>query len=90
VFLLVGSLVFGFVAARWELVPKKWNKRVNGLGNLALVFLLFSMGISLGSHPDLKTALPSLGLKALILSVGTIMGSVFLVWLAARIRRPEN
>jgi hypothetical protein len=48
------------------------------------------MGISLGSHPDLKTALPSLGLKALILSVGTIMGSVFLVWLAARIRRPEN
>lgn len=90
VVLLIGALVLGFVVARYRLFPKGWDKKVRTLGDLALVFLLFSLGLSLGSNPDLRAALPNLGLKALVLSLGTIFGSVSLVWLAARMGRPEK
>lgn len=84
---LIGALALGFFVARFNLLPKTWHKGVTVLGNLALVFLLFSMGISLGANPELVSSLPNLGMKALLLSLGAIGGSVFLVWLAVKVRR---
>lgn len=84
--LLLGALVLGFLIARFD-VFAKLGKRVKVIGQVALLMLLFSMGLSLGANPELTRALPSLGLKAVILSLGAIFGSVFLVWLVTSARR---
>ncbi len=86
--LIVVAVVVGFMFARLNLIPKASNKMVGKLGNLALIVLLFSMGLGLGANPELINSLPSLGLKALVLSLGAILGSVLLVWIVASLRRP--
>lgn len=88
--LLIGSLVLGFAVARSALLSKAWSKRVRVLGHFALVLLLFSMGLSLGANSELTSRLPGLGLKALILSLGTILGSLFMVWFVTRVGRPSK
>jgi hypothetical protein len=88
--LLIGALILGFVMARLNVLPTTWSKGVRVIGLLSLLVLLFAMGLSLGTNSDLMTALPTLGFKALILSVGTVFGSVFLVWLVTLVRRPAK
>jgi hypothetical protein len=39
----------------------------------------------MGSDEQIIAALPVLGLKAVLLAVGTVMGSVLLVWGATRL-----
>ena len=82
--LLFGALVLGFLLARSQVYGEQLKKKVGIIGQGALLVLLFSMGLSLGANPELTKALPSLGLKALILSLGAIFGSVLLVWLVTR------
>lgn len=81
-FLLIGALALGFIVARYNLLPQFLEGKMAKVGSLALFLLLFSMGISIGVNPDIISTLPSLGWKALVLSMGSIVGSVFLVWLA--------
>lgn len=84
--LLIGALVLGFICARLNVLGSSIGKIIPQMGTLALLLLLFSMGISLGANPELVSSLASLGFKAIILSVGTISGSVFLVWITFRLR----
>lgn len=88
--LLIGALLLGFAAARLRLLPEAWRGKVPALGKLTLFALLFSLGLSLGSNQEIIAALPALGLRAVVLSVGTVLGSVLLVWLASGLggRRP--
>lgn len=88
--LLLGALALGFLLARFNVLPKSIQTIVPKIGSLALVVLLFSMGISLGANPELITSLPTLGLKAVFLSLGTILGSLLLVGIALNIRRPKS
>jgi Kef-type K+ transport system membrane component KefB len=90
VVLLLGALILGFIVARLNLLSPEWDKRIDTVGRLALILLLFFMGLTLGSNSELTRSLPSLGLQALVLSLGTIWGSVFLVWGLTRGRRPEK
>jgi hypothetical protein len=83
--LLLGALILGFIAARWRLLPGSLRPRVPALGSAALFLLLFALGLSLGSNQELISALPVLGLRAVLLSVGTLGGSVLLVWLVAEL-----
>lgn len=57
------------------------------MGSLSLFVLLFALGLSLGSSPELISALPTLGFRAVLLSAGTVLGSVFLVWLTVKLGR---
>lgn len=85
--LLLVALVLGFSLARFERSAKTIGKQVGAIGQGALLVLLFSMGLSLGANPELTLALPSLGLKAAILSLGAILCSACLVWLVTKARR---
>ncbi len=82
--LLIGAVVLGFVVARLDLLPHFMQKRMGQVGTLALVLLLFSMGVAIGSNSEIIASLPNLGGKALVLSISTITGSVLLVWVAVR------
>ncbi|MCK9525694.1 MAG: lysine exporter LysO family protein [Limnochordia bacterium] len=89
-FLFLGALILGFAAARQNRFASTLGSRVSQIGQFALVLLLFSMGLSLGSNPELTSALPILGLKAIVLSLGAIFGSVFFVWLVTVVRRTSR
>jgi uncharacterized membrane protein YbjE (DUF340 family) len=51
----------------------------------AIYLLLFLLGIAIGANDVIIKNLPILGLKALIISLGGVMGSVLLAWVAYRI-----
>lgn len=84
--LLLVSLVLGFALARLDVLPQGWSRKVGLIGYLSLITLLFSLGLTLGSNPEITIVLPTLGLKALVLGLGAILGSVFLVWIATAAR----
>lgn len=83
--LLLGALVLGFIAARLRVFPAFWRKGMDKVGSLSLTVLLFALGLSLGSNGEVMTALPTLGLRAVLLGAGAIGGSVLLVWAASQL-----
>ena len=50
----------------------------------SVYFLVFFLGISVGVNQAVVRALGSLGLQALVLSLGGIVGSVLLSWVVSR------
>jgi hypothetical protein len=56
----------------------------------ALGLLLFSMGLSLGSRPELVAGIGMLGLKALITAWSGAAGAILAVWLTRRALRIRN
>ena len=47
----------------------------------SIFLLLFLMGLSIGRDPAIVSELPTLGLAALIISLGGILGSMVMAWL---------
>ena len=50
----------------------------------SLCLLIFLLGVSVGTNESIVRALGRLGIQALILSTGGILGSVLVAWLVAR------
>lgn len=82
--LVIGALIFGFIAAQLGTFTQKQRAVMDKINVASLMLLLFSMGLSLGSNPQLLAALPSLGFKSFLLAVGILVGSVGLTWLGVR------
>lgn len=82
--LLIGAVALGFLVARLGFLPQFIQKRMGQISTFALFLLLFSMGIAMGSNPEIIANLPKLGGKALVLSISAIIGSVLFVWLGVR------
>jgi uncharacterized membrane protein YbjE (DUF340 family) len=47
----------------------------------AIYFLLFVLGISIGANETIMKSLPALGLKALAITAGGVIGSILLAWI---------
>lgn len=88
---IVVALALGVIIGWSDILPKgifAWTSRISMVG---LVVLLFSMGLSIGSNSMILGSLDTLGLKAFLLALGSIIGSVFLAWfLQQRIFRGES
>ena len=52
---------------------------------LALGFVIFCMGVSIGRNGDIIQALPSLGGKALLYAVLAVIGSIVAVYLLTKV-----
>lgn len=73
--LFLGMIVGGFI----KLSDK--GKSINGkLQQLGVVFLLFSMGASIGVDEQVIKELPIIGFKAFLFAVFTIGASIILVY----------
>ena len=46
----------------------------------AIYLLLFVLGVSIGTNDTIMKGLPALGLKALAITIGGVIGSVLLAW----------
>ncbi|NLT94328.1 MAG: lysine exporter LysO family protein [Clostridia bacterium] len=78
--LIVGALALGVLVGYSDILPNgifKWNNRITMVG---LAVLLFTMGISIGSNNEIISNLDTLGLKAFLLALGSVIGSIFLAW----------
>ena len=53
---------------------------LNGRVTTWLIWLLFMLGLEVGSNRELIAALPTLGVEAMVLSVSATLGSCVLAW----------
>lgn len=51
----------------------------------AIYLLLFLMGIGIGANKTIMSSLHNLGLNALIISIGGVLGSISLGWVTYRL-----
>jgi uncharacterized membrane protein YbjE (DUF340 family) len=70
-FLILG-IGIGFIGRRWAAVLALADKVTNG----AVYLLLFLLGVSVGLNKTVMSGLVNLGLQALLLSSGAVLGSV--------------
>ena len=68
--------VFASGETRLEGVARWQGRLVTGL----IWLLLFLLGIEVGSNDRIISALPTLGVEALVLSVAATLGSCLLAW----------
>jgi len=47
----------------------------------AIYLLLFILGVGIGANEIIMKSLPTLGLKALAITIGGVVGSIILAWL---------
>ncbi|MEG1254543.1 LysO family transporter [Clostridium sp.] len=78
------ALLLGAVVGYFLKLGEK-GKRINGkLQQLGVIFLLFSMGTSIGANKDIIKNLPVIGLKAFLFAVSTIGFSIALVYVLSK------
>ncbi|MGE0078337.1 MAG: LysO family transporter [Bacteroidales bacterium] len=86
VLIMISGIIAGYlVKSREHLV--KLNDR---LTTWAIYALLFLMGIGIGANKTIMSSLHTLGLNALIISVGGIAGSILLAWITYKYLFKKN
>lgn len=74
--LVLGAIIGYFV----KLSPR--GTKINGkLQQIGVIFLLFSMGVSIGADSDIIKNLPVIGLKAFLFAAATIGCSIIVVYI---------
>lgn len=82
IYLLIG-LIIGYRG--W--IPKKYYHIPSKLTTGGLMALLFAMGTQLGGNAEVVNNLRVLGWQALLLALGAIFGSIFLVYLGELVQK---
>ena len=85
VFFLIGALI-GY----YNIFNEKMDKIISIITNISLVVLLGTMGMKIGSNERIITNLGMIGIKAGILSVVTIIGSLISLLIFAKISGLNN
>lgn len=75
--IMTAGMLFGFLIRKKSLLIKINDKLIM----YAIYLLLFILGISIGVNEAIMKNLPTLGLKALALTLGGVIGSISLAWL---------
>lgn len=84
-------MAFGIALGYIFRKQKRLVKLADKLTMWAIFLLLFLLGIAIGANDVIVKNLPVLGLKALIIALGGVLGSVLLAWVAYRIWfKPTN
>lgn len=86
IIIIITGILSGFLLRN----RKKIIQPVDSLINYLIYLLLFSLGISVGSNDKILNNLDIIGLKALILTTGAVMGSVLMAWFIFNIFFREN
>ena len=77
---MLSGVLIGYILRNIRAIPALVSKI-----NIYIIFLLlFGMGLSVGSNPQVIQGLGTLGLLGIAISVVSIAGSVFLSWIVYR------
>lgn len=92
--LTVLAIMFGGMVVGYFIRNKPvWVKLNDRFTMWAIYLLLFLMGISIGSNKTIISNLANLGVTALIITVGTVLGSIIVAWIGYRVwfkKREQN
>ncbi len=75
------GIIIGYLIRNYN----RWVRLADKLTMWAIYLLLFLLGIAIGANEVIVKSLPKLGLKALLISLGGVLGSVLVAWLAYRL-----
>ncbi|MEW5845191.1 MAG: LysO family transporter [Bacteroidota bacterium] len=70
--IMIGGMLLGFLLKAKQRIVSVNEKLIT----YAIYLLLFMMGVSIGSNDQIMNSLSSLGVLALILSIGAVAGSI--------------
>ena len=62
-----------------------FNRFTEKTTSYIIYFLLFFMGLSVGTNPEIMNNIQELGFQALIITIFSILGSISLAWLVFKI-----
>ena len=85
--LYLGIMTIGIIIGYIEISHKKLLDSLDKLQFLALLILLFTMGIRIGADEIVIKSIGTLGKQALVLSVSSIITSMILIYLYRQIKK---
>ena len=74
---MLSGIFIGFAVNRFPRLLKINDRLISGV----IYVLLFLLGISVGLNKTIIQNLDKIGVQAIIITVGAISGSVFILWL---------
>ena len=77
-FTIIGLMLTGILLG--YLLRKRDLKKIHQIITLLIWLLLFILGIEVGSHEQIIKGLHTIGLEAVILTLGGTLGSVIAAW----------
>lgn len=88
--LYLGLALLGIVVSRWKKPSERFFSITQKLQTAALVIVIFSMGMKIGADDRVVATLPTIGLKALLLTAAAVGGSVLFVYGGRRIMKLDK
>lgn len=79
---IVGIMLLGVMAG--YLLRNRKLPWLQKLIAVVIWLLLFLLGIAVGTNGEIMNRLDTIGLQALVLALGGVLGSVFLAWIVFR------
>ena len=79
------ALLIGFAVSYFFSLPQITYNLVEKAATIGLIFLLFIMGIQVGMNDEVMSNLPTIGWKAVVLALGTVVGSTIFVFILEKI-----
>ncbi|MGQ9472974.1 MAG: LysO family transporter [Candidatus Caldatribacteriaceae bacterium] len=83
--LLFIALLLGFFVGTVKSIPQQVTALRHTLISGGILLLLFSMGVSIGTNPQITKNLKTIGLQAFLFSLFTTFGGAFCAFCAERI-----
>lgn len=77
ILVMVAGVAIGYALRK----QRKIVRFTDALTMWAIYLLLFLLGVAIGTNETILKNLPVLGVKALVISLGGVLGSIFLAWL---------
>lgn len=87
--LYLGVLLIGGIIGRRGKIIENIDKNLGKIQNISLLFLLFVMGVSIGINDKIISNLLSIGFKAGIISIFTIVFSIISVYIVKKLANLE-
>lgn len=73
--IMLSGVLLGYILRNKDL------KIIQKLISIAIIALLFLLGISVGKNPDIMDNLYTIGWEALVITFGAVAGTVFCAWI---------
>lgn len=83
-FTIVCCFIIG-ITIGYKFFPKKYIMLNSKIQLLCISLILFSLGISMGCNPNFFSDLKIVGIKAFILALSNILGSIIMVLILRKI-----
>jgi uncharacterized membrane protein YbjE (DUF340 family) len=84
------AALLGAIIGWRGLLPNRWTSYIPKLSRGFLLLMLFALGARVGASPEVQAHLASLGFRALVISLATILGSVLVTAITAPLLRRRS